>query len=410
MKRRFDVVIIGGGAAGLSCAVSASDSGCKSIAVIDRMSRTGKKLTVTGNGKCNLSNRNISEEFYHGSFNIKPILDEFHDIRGFFEKAGLFTYSDAMGRIYPLSNTASSVADTLRLSAEQKGVQILTDTCCTEVKKIEKGFLIKSEENEIVSKTVVLACGGCAAAVHGSDGSGFSIAKRLGIEISPPFPALCPLYCDGTKSLDGVRSKCGVSLYKGGELIKKEMGEVQFTKKGLSGICIFNLSAAFGNNDRDISVCIDFLPDYTFNSAYHDILLKAYKLRKGFSSEEIFSGIFNKKIAVYLIKRADLQITNSYPDWDYSDLKKITALAKNLEFNIIGRADFNSAQVSAGGIKGGEIDSGLMSKKIDGLFFAGEIIDTWGDCGGYNLHIAFASGIKAGKSAALFVKERESGV
>ena len=402
MKKRCDLIIIGGGAAGLACAVSAARSFDGSVLLLDRMPRVGKKILATGNGRCNLSSRNLSREFYRGSFDVNPILEEFPDIRGFFEGLGLYTFCDETGRIYPLSNTASSVNEALRFAAEEKGVRILTDSECTEISKSGGEFSVKAGEWEIKAKSAVLACGGCAAPVQGSNGSGFSLAKALGIKINPPYPALCALHTDDTKALDGIRSRCGASLFKDNQLVKREYGGVQFTKKGLSGICIFNLSAAFKNTDKNIEVCLDLLPDYTSNDAYN-MLLSASKCRRRNSPDEIFSGIFNKKIALYLLKRINIPVTNISKKLDYSDIHKLTAAAKNLEFKVKGRADFESAQVTAGGVCGSEIDESLMSKKHAGLFFAGEIIDVWGDCGGYNLHFAFASGIKAGSSAAKFL-------
>ena len=259
MKKRFDLTIIGGGAAGLACAVSAAEKGCKSIAVIDRMNRIGKKLLVTGNGRCNLSSRNISEEFYHGSFNVKSVLEEYPDLRLFFEKLGLYTSSDSMGRIYPLSNTAASVLDALRFGAEKSGkVRFFTEAQCTSVSENKNGF---------------------TATVHGSDGSGFALAENLGISVAKPYPALCSLFADNTKSLDGVRSKCAASLFLNGLLEKTELGEVQFTKNGLSGICIFNLSAALPDNERNAAVSLDLLPDYTLHEVY-EMLLNVQLYRK----------------------------------------------------------------------------------------------------------------------------------
>lgn len=407
MKKRFDLAIIGGGAAGLACAVSAAENGCKSIAVIDRMKRIGKKLLVTGNGRCNLSSRNISEDFYHGSFNVKSVLEEYPDLRLFFEKLGLYTSSDSMGRIYPLSNTAASVLDALRFGAEKSGrVCFFTETQCTSVSENKNGFTVKAGEYEIFCGTVVLACGGCAAAVHGSDGSGFALAENLGISVAKPYPALCSLFADNTKSLDGVRSKCAASLFLNGLLEKTELGEVQFTKNGLSGICIFNLSAAFPDNERNAAVSLDLLPDYTLHDVY-EMLLNVQRYRKRDLLEEMLNGIFNGKIALYLLKKANIPVSVHCAKMDYTDLKRLASIAKNLEFKITGRADFSKAQVTAGGIIDAEIDKRLMSKKHKGLFFAGEIIDIWGDCGGYNLHFAFASGLKAGKSAAELLSEKE---
>lgn len=406
MKKRCDISIIGGGASGLACAVSAAQVSDCSVMVLDRMPKVGKKLLVTGNGRCNLSNRHISGEFYHGSFDVNPILDEFPDIRLFFEKLGLYTVCDSSGRIYPLSNTASSVSDALRFAAEEKdNIQILTERSCRSILRHKEGFLIKAGEDDIISKAVILACGGCAAPVQGSDGSGFALAKGLGIDVASPYPALCSLLADGTKSLDGVRSRCLASLVNSRGLVKSELGEIQFTKNGLSGICIFNLSAAFKDSDGDMTVSLDLLPDYTFNNAFH-MLLNASRCRNRDLSDELFSGIFNRKLVLCLLKRADIPLSTFSSRINYDGIKRLAAVSKNLEFKIKGRANFNSAQVTAGGVRGSEIDGRLMSKKTNGLFFAGEIIDIWGDCGGYNLHFAFASGIKAGREAVRYIEEK----
>lgn len=406
MKKRCDLVIVGGGAAGLACACAAEGFG-GSIILLDGKPKVGKKLLVTGNGRCNLSSRNMSEEFYHGSFDVKPLLEEFPDIRLFFEKLGMYTVSDSAGRIYPLSNTASSVLDALRFAIEKRGnVQVLTDSPCTVIKKNRDGFYIKAGEYEINGKAAVLACGGCAAPVHGSDGSGFELAKSLGISIAKPYPALCALLTDDTKALDGVRSRCAASLFRNGLLEKRELGEVQFTKNGLSGICIFNLSASFAEGEKNVKVSLDLLPDYTPNDVYN-MLWNACRVRKRDLAEELFNGIFNRKIALFLLKKANIHTSAPSVKLDYDDLHRLAEVSKNLEFEVRGRADFSSAQVTAGGVLGSEIDGGFMSRKVEGLFFAGEIIDVWGDCGGYNLHFAFASGIKAGRSAAKLLSEKE---
>lgn len=404
MKKRTDILIVGGGAAGLACAVSAAQVSDCSVTLLDRMPRVGKKLSVTGNGRCNLSNRYMSEEFYHGSFDVKPILEEFSDIRPFFEKLGLYTVCDSSGRMYPLSNTASSVSDALRFAAEKKeNIQILTETPCTYLSRYNDGFLAKAGEREIAAKAAVLACGGCAAPVQGSDGSGFALARSLGISVNTPYPALCALLADGLKPLDGVRSRCAASLLDRSGLVKRELGEVQFTKNGLSGICIFNLSAAFKDGEGGMRVSLDLLPDYTANDVYN-MFYNAVKCRKRDLSDEIFSGIFNRKLALYLLKRANIPLSAFSHEIGRDELKRLAAVSKNLDFKIRGRADFSAAQVTAGGVCGFETDSRLMSQKVKGLFFAGEIIDVWGDCGGYNLHFAFASGIKAGREAVRYIE------
>lgn len=401
-----DIAIIGGGAAGLACAVSAAGfSERLDITVIDRMPRVGRKISVTGNGRCNLSNLNISAEYYHGSVDVSGLLSEIPDIRPFFESLGLFTCADGAGRVYPLSNTASSVTDALRFAAEKNGVKLLTERRCTEIKKRGEFFLIKTDKEEIRAKAAVLACGGAAAPVHGSDGSGFGLAESLGLKTAPVYPALCGLSAEGTKPLEGVRAKCRAELVSGGSVLKTEYGEVQFTKGGLSGICIFNLSSEFEKGDY--TVRLDLMPDFSLDRV-KKMLTAAAEKRCGIEAGYCFNGIFNRAVALYLMKKADISASILSERISEGEINRLAKTAKRLEFKICGRSGFASAQVTAGGVRGDEINERFMSEKVRGLFLAGEILDIWGDCGGYNLHFAFASGIKAGEEAArLIIGEKE---
>ena len=399
MEKSCDILIIGAGASGLACAVSAAENGAGRICLLERLSRSGKKLLITGNGRCNLSHENITLDSYHGTFDPTALISEIPDIRPFFRQSGLFTVTDEAGRIYPLSNTATSVLDALRFAVEKVGAEILTDAPCEKIIPTEKGFTVKTPTLTVTTKAVVLAGGGCASPVHGSDGSCLSLAKSLGHEITPLRPALCPLPAENTKPLDGVRCKCTATLTQNGKTIRTEQGEVQFTKAALSGICIFNLSAVCQRGQ----VTLDLLPDLTAGQAAK-MLTSAVNSRQGLSSADAFTGIFNYKVAVYLLKRAKIS-----PDLPANKLtnQQITAIAqaaKSLQFAVTPPDDFTSAQVTAGGVKGDEVAENLMSRKINGLFFAGEILDVHGDCGGYNLHFAFASGIRAGRSCAEYLK------
>ena len=401
MKESCDILIIGAGAAGLACAVSAAQNGASHICLLERLSRPGKKLLVTGNGRCNLSHENITSDSYHGTFDPTPLLNEIPDIRTFFEQSGLFTVTDEAGRIYPLSNTAASVLDALRFAAEKSGAEIITDAHCEEITPAPNGFTVKSADHTITAKTVVLAGGGCASPVHGSDGSCLSLAGSLGHKTTPIRPALCPLPAENIKPLDGVRCKCTASLTQNSSLIRTEHGEVQFTKTALSGICIFNLSAVCTGGNA--AVTLDLLPNFTMQQA-NQMLITAIKSRPNIISADTLTGIFNRKLAVYLLKRAGINHDLSANKLTAQQITTLVQIAKSLQFAVTAPTDFTSAQVTAGGVKGAEVDETLMSRKINGLFFAGEILDVHGDCGGYNLHFAFASGIKAGRSCAKYIK------
>lgn len=401
MEKSCDILIIGAGAAGLSCAISAAESGAKRICLLERLSRPGKKLLVTGNGRCNLSHENITSDSYHGTFDPTPLLDEIPDVRPFFRHSGLFTVTDDADRIYPLSNTAASVLDALRFAAEKTGVELITDSPCEKIIPTENGFTAKAPNLTVTAKAIVLAGGGCASSVHGSDGSCLSLAQSLGHDITPLRPALCPLQAENTKPLDGIRCKCTATLTQNGNMIRTEQGEVQFTKTALSGICIFNLSAVYQGGQA--TVTLDLLPNFTSEQT-RQILTAALNSRQRLPSADALTGIFNYKLAVYLLKRVNLSPNLPASKLTNQQTAALTQAAKSLTFTVTAPAGFTSAQVTAGGIKGDEVTETLMSRKINGLFFAGEILDIHGDCGGYNLHFAFVSGIKAGRSCAEYLK------
>ena len=396
-----DLTIIGAGASGLACAVSAAENGVKDICLLERMPRAGKKLLATGNGRCNLSRENITPDSFHGSFDVSHILAEFPDIRPFFKRLGMFTHTDPSGRIYPLSNTAASVLDALRFAAENAGATILTETKCTALSRKNGVFEITTDKGKLYSKSVVLAGGGCASPVQGSDGSCLSLAKSVGIEIAPLRPALCPIPAENTKPLDGLRIKCAASLNVGEKTLKTVQGEVQFTKTALSGICIFDLSAVYPNEKA--TVTLDLFPEKTISET-EEMLTTAVNFRKNLPSADALTGIFNRRLGVYLLKRINRNPDRPAKTLSPNELQALAKAAKALDFITSAPTDFTSAQVTAGGVKGTELSSSLMSKKVSGLFLAGEIIDAHGDCGGNNLHFAFATGIKAGQSAADFIK------
>ena len=390
MEKIRDILIIGGGASGLACAVSASYTvGNLDIVIADRMPKVGKKLLVTGNGRCNLSNVNVSEKFYHGTVDVSPLISEFPDIRPFMGTMGLFTYADTAGRIYPLPNTAASVSDALRFAVRARGVSVLTDCDCSHIKKTGGHFSAVTSLGEIKARAVVLACGV------------FKLAESMGLELNRPYPALCPLTAEGTKGLEGLRAACKAELVCNGKTSASERGEVQFTKSGLSGICIFNLSACL--NKDGCSIRLDLAPDYLMGEL-KAMLSSAVRLRSGCEVQDCFTGIFARQLVLYLLKRTGIAPTKYVSKLSKKEIAAFAETAKGLCFKITGKSDFASAQVTAGGIKGKEINTDFMAKKVKGLFLCGEILDIWGCCGGYNLHFAFASGIKAGKSAANFLR------
>ncbi len=401
-----DIAVIGGGASGFAAAITAARNGAGKVVIIERLPRTGKKLLATGNGRCNLSHTEITEKSYRTSYPyFSEVIVGFEGAESFFGGLGLLTYSDSQGRVYPYSNAATSVLDALRLEAERLGVEEICDYSVQSISAEKGGFLIN---NSLFAKAVILCTGGCASPSMGSDGSGFALAEKLGHKIIKPLPSLAPIKCNDSmvRALKGLRVNCKVSAYLGKKLLKSEVGEIQFSDNALSGICIFNLSPLAAEYGSDMSICVDFMPEYDYNSLL-DLLFSIKKQRRECALEDMLTGIFQKRVGQSLMKGAvSLPLNSKSSSLKPEDIKRLAALIKCRRFSVDGLSAFTSAQVTHGGVFGEEIDEKLCSRLVNGIYFAGEIIDADGDCGGYNLHWAWASGCLAGKSAAEFIKSR----
>ena len=393
----FDIAVIGGGAAGLCAAISAKGvCGRLSVCMLERLPKTGKKILVTGNGRCNFSHTDISADRYTGSVNVKGILEQYPDLRSFFLELGVASYEDGEGRLYPLSGTAASIHEGLTLKVKQLGITVKTDFFAEDIQQNNGIFVIRSDSETIRARRVILAAGGKASPSQGSNGSGFALAEALGVSVSGLSPALCPLPADKSvlKAVEGVRVRCGAALYQRDKLLGRQNGEVQFTKNALSGICIFNLSLCC-KPDEKYTVRIDLLPDFSEKQAA-ELILKAVNSRKGLPPDVQLSGIFHWKIAAGLVKYSFPKAPQTLGGGDAFILAQ---KAKAWDFAVTSPVDYTAAQVTKGGVHGSQTDGSLQSKKIKGLYFAGEILDIAGECGGYNLHFAWASGLAAGKAA-----------
>lgn len=401
---KFDAAVIGGGASGLMCAISAKQNNpALKIAIIERNERVGKKLLSTGNGRCNLTNKNISEHFYKGSFKTqaKKLFDRFDSdyLLNIFNNLGLLTFADSEGRCYPISRQASSVLDVLRFACDKLGVEIFCSENIKSVKKINGKFVVITDKYEYISDKLVVACGSKAAPKLGGNASGTDYMRSFGHTINPLSPALCPIpvASELTKSLKGIRTGAKASLYdNNGNNIKTEYGEVQFTDNSLSGICIFNLSLYAEIN---YTVELDLLYDYSIAELYA-LIEKQKKLFSFLPCDSLFTGIFQKRLTLAILKMSNIfSFSKLCSELNDDEIKRICATVKNMTFTVSGGGDFSNAQCTLGGASGKEINENTMESKIvEGLFVCGEAIDLCGECGGYNLHFAFSSGYLAGEN------------
>lgn len=407
MKRR--IAVIGGGPAGMTAAIRAAEAGAL-VTLYERNGRVGKKLLSTGNGRCNFSNEKMGEDCYHGSGKalLSRVFAEFGPVqtKAWFASLGM-RIKERDGCLYPASDQASTVLDLLRFALTRGQVTVHTDRM---VKRIlhEKGkFTV--EESDPAYDAVILACGGSAAPATGSDGNGFLLAKALGHRIVPVVPALTALRCreDFLKQTAGVRCDATLTLRIDGTDICTEGGELQLTDYGISGIPTFQISrlAAYALREKKkVTVSISFLPGFDAVSC-KAFLRERIAGRENEEMEMFLTGIVNKKISQLLLKlsgiRRETPVSAVHPE----AFGQLAALYCGLEVTITDTNPFSRAQISAGGVDCAQVTERLMSEKVPGLYFAGEILDIDGLCGGYNLQWAWSSGTVAGRAASRGTEE-----
>lgn len=403
------IVVIGAGAAGMMAAVSAKSFGGEDvdIYVMERNECTGKKILATGNGKCNFTNI-VQEPFCYRSANPDfawNVIRQFpaqSTIR-FFLELGVYSVN-RNGYLYPASGQASSVRDVLTMEMRRLGVHVLTNMFVEKVEEAKDGFLIYTKEKEFTADKVILACGGQAASYTGSDGNGYVHAKKFGHTIIPVLPALVQLRCKEKvyKKLSGVRSACKISLFADEECVARESGELQLTDYGISGIPVFQVSryaAQALHEGKKVTAQLDFAPDFS-KEQFLDFLKRRIQSRPKKSMEEFLIGCFNKKLCdcwIYISRIDKEKLVIELTD---DELGKLVRIIKEFQTTIVSVNSFEQAQVCAGGVDTREVCTKTMESKLKkGLFFAGEILDVDGMCGGYNLQWAWSSGYLAGKYA-----------
>lgn len=400
--RHVYAAVIGGGAAGMICAIKAAEQHPdKTIIVIEKADRVGKKLLVTGNGRCNLSHVGADATSYHGegsdrlinilfkNYNFEAVLTYFHSM-------GLYTKTDSEGRVYPLCNQASAVLDVLRLRMRALGVEELCGCAVDSVRPYHGGYEIVTGDQKITADKVAVACGGKADYAGRESGSA-ALLRTLGVSVTKTTPALSPIkvQADRIRSLKGIRAAATVRLTKDSTTLCEERGEVQFTDGALSGICIFNLSRV-ANRTPGCTVEISLLPDLGQHEIRAELERRAAIHPNG-TLAELFTGLFHKNIAAALIKSAGLSPAALCSEVDSTAFGRLAAVIDRWTFATETRRDFSHAQVTAGGVRLSEIDPFTFeSRTLKGLYLIGEALDVDGDCGGYNLQFAFASGMCAG--------------
>lgn len=410
MKTKKNVIVVGGGASGMAAAVCAARLGAH-VTILEKNPRVGKKILATGNGRCNFTNINTQLACYRGKDPgfARSALESFgaQAAIGFFEELGIEHKVEDAGKVFPMSDQASSILDVLMYELQALGVHTICESKVVGIKKKNALFAVELENGQVYqADSVILAAGGKAMPSSGSDGDGYELARGLGHTLTDVFPALVQLMLEGTffKRIEGVKFVGTAEILYNGQSLEKDSGDILFANYGVSGPPILQISRKAGellNAGKQAQLKITLI-DSLSKAELRQRLDRRF--RQGAEKPADFSlvGLINKRLIPVLLMEAGIRdIKTPAAKLSGKEREAILDILTDWRFQIKGTKNWLSAQVTAGGVDTAEINPDTMeSKRVGGLFFAGEIIDIDGRCGGYNLQWAWSSGFTAGQCAA----------
>ena len=401
------VTVIGGGAAGMMAAITSAREGAR-VTILEHKERIGKKILSTGNGRCNFTNTYQTPACYRSDnrdfawniiqkFNVEKTIS-------FFKELGIYP-KDRNGYLYPYSDQAAAILEVLQIEVAKLDICVMTEINVLDIQPVKKGIRITTDKKTITADSVILACGSKAAPVTGSDGSGYQLAKLFGHRIVPVLPALVQLRCAEKfyKSISGVRVQGTVEIYADDIFLASDTGEIQLTNYGISGIPVFQVSRYAAKalyQKQSVTAVLNFMPDMN-KDEFLSFLQERITLCPHKTLDEFFTGIFPKKLCELWIRLSRLPKEMRVSDLSREQLEKLVLLIQHLRTHITETNAFEQAQICCGGVDTTEINPDtLESNYVSGIYFAGELLDVDGICGGYNLQWAWSSGYVAGKEAA----------
>ena len=393
------VIVVGSGPSGILASLIASKD--NEVTIIERNDKIGKKILITGNGKCNFWNEEIDISKYNtDNFEfLENILSYKNKVYKYLtEELGIYPYNKN-GYIYPNSNLSSSIIETFKRELKNKNINILYNLKVTDITPNANDVtLTLSDNTKIIADKVIIATGSKAAPKTGSDGSGYQLLDKLNIKINPVKPALVPLVSNEKflKEWANIRTNVKLSILDNSKTIKEEKGEIQLTDYGISGIVTFNISSTLQSlldNNKEVKIFIDFLPN---ENNLLDILNKRSKGMNNPTIEALLETMLNYKLMNVILNVAKIDKNTKWNDLDNKNI--LIDTIKNFKINIIGTEDFEKAQVCRGGISLNELDHSFKLKKYKNISVVGELLDVDGICGGYNLAFAFITGYIAGEN------------
>lgn len=401
-----EIIVVGGGPAGMMAAAAAAAQG-KKVMLLEHNTKAGRKLAATGNGKCNYTNAYQEKACYRSSrpdlaWGIVRRFDETAVIR-YMQSMGIYP-RERDGYYYPCSEEASAVVEAFLLELEKQKVELRTGEHVKKVKATAQGFVVHTDMGDYSCRRVVLAGGGLSGQNLGNDGSCYKVAEAFGHKITRLSPALAGICCRETyfKRLSGVRVKAAASLQADGRILASEKGEIQLAAYGISGIPIMQMSrfAAFALLEKKkVQVSIDLFPAFSGEALFE--MLKEQKERNGFKTwGEAYHGLLPGKLLRVLLEESGTAPDKCLKKAEPDRVRRFAKLLKSWTVEADQVNGYEKSQVTAGGVDLSQIDEITMESKMQpGLYFAGELLDVDGTCGGYNLQWAFSSGYLAGTAA-----------
>ena len=410
-----DVIVIGGGASGMAASLAALERGC-AVTLIERQARLGRKLLTTGNGRCNLTNEHAAPEHYHGEqpehyHGEQPEFCRYALARypasetlAWFADMGLETVTEADGRVYPRTNAANSVLDVLRGAlGRYEGLTLLAGDPVSAVRYKNGVFTCTLESGGSVrASRLVLACGGAAGSKVGGVMDGYRLAKALGHHRTALYPALVQIRTDPAypRALKGVKAEALLTLRRGETVLAARKGELLFTEYGVSGPAVFDLSRAASCGGEGLTLALDLWPERS-EAEVLAWLLRRREASPALPGEQVFVGALHNRLGQMAVKYAAVARRERCGDYTDGELASLARACKAFMLPVTGVCGFDQAQVTAGGLRTDEFCPETMeSRLVPGLYGCGEVLDVDGDCGGFNLQWAWASGRLAGENAA----------
>ncbi len=403
MKKTYGVAIIGAGPAGLMAAITASKK--TTVVLIEKNETVGRKILATGNGRCNLTNRFAEVGRYH-SRNldvVEGVLKQFDQFQAmkFFEGLGIVLKEEDNGRIFPRTNQAQTVVDALAHELKNPNLTLKTSTIVKSISKEGQFFKILLTDGEVIfSEKLILSTGGKAAHYLGSSGDGLFWAKLLGHTVTPTYPALVPIETVETwpQTISGLRVEGKSTVTLDGKVISEKSGDILFTHFGLSAPAIMAHAGTLAPHlGQDLKVHLDLFPDISVKEL-DQTLAKVIESTGKKALKNSLSGLIPNNLAPVVLELLGLNAERKSAEVSKIDRLKIAELLKNLTLTVKGLRPFKEGQVTSGGVSFDDVNPDtLESKKIPGLYFAGEILDVNGDSGGFNLQWAWSSGHLAGE-------------